>query len=104
MTDMRDDPRIAFVTGASHGIGRLIVIKLSQVGMRVVAAARTTSQLEELAAQFGVIPISFDVSDADAVANAVARVESNWGPIDLLINNAGTSGNANATWLNSPGE
>jgi 3-oxoacyl-[acyl-carrier protein] reductase len=72
--------------------------------MRVVAVARTTSQLEDLAAQFGIIPISLDVSDADAVANAVAQVESNWGPIDLLVNNAGTSGNANATWLNSPSE
>ena len=45
MTDMSDDPRIAFVTGASHGIGRSIAIERSQVGMRVVAAARTTSQL-----------------------------------------------------------
>jgi NADP-dependent 3-hydroxy acid dehydrogenase YdfG len=90
MTDMGDDPRIAFVTGASHGIGRSIAIKFSQVGMRVVAAARTTSQLKEIVGQFGVIPISFDVSDADPLANSVAQVESNWGPIDLLVNNAGT--------------
>jgi NADP-dependent 3-hydroxy acid dehydrogenase YdfG len=89
MTDMGDDPRIAFVTGASHGIGRSIAIKFSQVGMRVVAAARTTSQLKEIVGQFGV-PISFDVSDADPLANSVAQVESNWGPIDLLVNNAGT--------------
>lgn len=74
------------------------------MGVRVVAVGRTTSQLEELAAQFGVIPISLDVSDADSVANAVGHVESNWGPIDLLVNNAATSGTADAAWLNSPSD
>lgn len=101
---MSQDPRIAFVTGASHGIGRALAINLSEVGMRVVAAARTTSQLEELAAQFEVVPISLDVTDAVAVANAVARVESDIGPIELLVNNAGISGAVGASWLNAPSD
>jgi 3-oxoacyl-[acyl-carrier protein] reductase len=101
---MSQDPRIAFVTGASHGIGRAVAVKLSEVGMRVVALARTTSQLEELAAQFDVVPISVDVTDAIAVANAVDRVESDFGPIELLVNNAGISGDAVASWLNAPSD
>jgi 3-oxoacyl-[acyl-carrier protein] reductase len=101
---MSQDPRIAFVTGASHGIGRAVAIKLSEAGMRVVAVARTASQLDELAAQFDVVPISLDVTDAVAVANAVDHVESDLGPIDLLVNNAGISGAVGATWLNAPSE
>jgi NADP-dependent 3-hydroxy acid dehydrogenase YdfG len=104
ISNMSQNPRIAFVTGASHGIGRAVAIKLSEVGMRVVAVARTASQLEELATQFDVVPISLDVTDAVAVANAGDRVESDLGPIDLLVNNAGISGTVGATWLNAPSD
>ena len=104
ISDMSQDSPIAFVTGASHGIGRAVAIKLSELGMQVVAVARTTSQLEELAALADVIPISLDVTDADAVAKAVAQVETDMGPIELLVNNAGISGDAGATWLNTPSD
>jgi 3-oxoacyl-[acyl-carrier protein] reductase len=101
---MSQDSPIAFVTGASYGIGRAVAIKLTQAGMRVVAVARTTSQLEELAVAVDVMPISLDVTDAVAVAKAVARVESELGPIDLLVNNAGISGSSGDTWQSTPSD
>jgi 3-oxoacyl-[acyl-carrier protein] reductase len=104
IANMSQDSPIAFVTGASYGIGRAVAIKLTQAGMRVVAVARTTSQLEELAAVVDVMPISLDVTDAVAVAKAVARVESELGPIDLLVNNAGISGSSGDTWQSTPSD
>jgi 3-oxoacyl-[acyl-carrier protein] reductase len=98
---MGQDSPIAFVTGASHGIGRAVAVRLSEVGMRVVAVARTASQLEELAALADIVAIPLD---AVAVANAVAIVESDLGPIELLVNNAGLSGSADATWLTAPSD
>jgi 3-oxoacyl-[acyl-carrier protein] reductase len=101
---MSQDSPIAFVTGASHGIGRAVAIKLSKAGMRVVAVARNAAQLGELAALVDVVPISLDVSDAVAVAAAVAGIESDLGPIELLVNNAGISGASGASWLNAPSD
>ena len=102
--NMNQNSPIALVTGASQGIGRAIALKLHEAGRQVVAVARTASQLEELASLSGVFPITLDVTDAHAVAEAVARVEFDLGPIDLLVNNAGISGSAGPTWLNTPGE
>ena len=67
---MNQNSPIALVTGASQGIGRAIALKLQEAGRQVVAVARTASQLEELASLSGVFPITLDVTDAHAVAEA----------------------------------
>src|SRR4051812_8808696 len=90
--------RIALVTGASQGIGRVVASRLAASGFTVAAAARSVEQLQELAAQTDAVPVPLDVTDATAVADAVARVESELGPIDLLVNNAGISGRSGASW------
>ena len=95
---------VALVTGASEGIGRVIATTLAGHGYRVAAAARSTARLVELSADLDVVPITLDVTDPEAVAVAVAMVESAVGPIDLLVNNAGVGGHSGPTWEYDPDE
>ena len=88
--------RVAVVTGAGRGIGREVAAALAAAGMHVAVLARTSGDVravaDELAARHGghVLPLAVDVRDADAVGRAVAHVEQHLGPVDLLVNNAGT--------------
>jgi 3-oxoacyl-[acyl-carrier protein] reductase len=91
-------PRVALVTGAGRGIGRVVTERLAALGYRVAAAARSVDQLAELAARTGALSVPLDVTDAGAVAEAVARVESELGPIQLLVNNAGVAGPGQVSW------
>jgi NAD(P)-dependent dehydrogenase (short-subunit alcohol dehydrogenase family) len=79
------------VTGASSGIGEAISLRLSERGMRVFALARGQDKLDALAARRpgAIVPLAVDVADPGQVAAAFARIESDYGPIDVLINNAG---------------
>ncbi|ARS34935.1 3-ketoacyl-ACP reductase [Pontibacter actiniarum] len=84
----------ALVTGAGKGIGRAIAIALAAEGVNVALMARTTSQLEEVAAEVqakGVkaAVVTADVTDIDAVNKAVADAREQLGAFDILINNAG---------------
>jgi 3-oxoacyl-[acyl-carrier protein] reductase len=94
--------RVALVTGASQGIGRVVAQHLAAKGYQVAAAARSTHLLQELSAETGALSIELDVTSADAVAEAIARVESELGPIDLLVNNAGFAGEGGASWEHLP--
>ena len=92
---MSDGERgIAFVTGASEGIGRVIASHLAQCGYHVGAAARSVDKLETLAEETGVLPVPLDVTDEISVNAAVNLVEQRFGTIDLLVNNAGLSGHS----------
>jgi 3-oxoacyl-[acyl-carrier protein] reductase len=76
------------VTGASRGIGRAIALRLAR-DYHVVAAARSPRELDELAAEIRgrggrCAPVTLDVADPRAVAEALADVE-----VDALVNNAG---------------
>jgi NAD(P)-dependent dehydrogenase (short-subunit alcohol dehydrogenase family) len=84
------DGRVAIVTGASGGLGRRFARVLAERGVRVVAAARRTAQLEELAAEVdGVEAVTCDVaSDADLRRLHAHAVERH-GRVDILVNNAG---------------
>jgi hypothetical protein len=82
------------VTGASRGIGRAIARGFAAEGARVAICARRTDALELVADELranasAVIAGSVDVSDTDQVNDFVARVASEWGGIDVLVNNAG---------------
>lgn len=86
--------RLALVTGSSAGIGLALAAGLAGAGAAVVLNARRADKLEAAAAKLReqgsvVHTMAFDVGDAAAVAAAVARIESEIGPIDILINNAG---------------
>jgi hypothetical protein len=87
---------VAVVTGASSGIGRAVALGLAAAGATVIGLARREARLTELADQLRrTAPDSgyvvCDVSDTDAFAAALARIESERGRIDILVNNAAIS-------------
>jgi 3-oxoacyl-[acyl-carrier protein] reductase len=84
--------RVALVTGGGRGIGADVARELAAAGMRVAVSARSRDQVECVAEEIDGLAVVADVSDADAVANAVAEVERELGPIDLLVANAGVPG------------
>jgi NAD(P)-dependent dehydrogenase (short-subunit alcohol dehydrogenase family) len=90
----RPEDGLAWITGASSGIGRQVALDLARSGWTVVATARRQGELARLAAeapQGRIIPAAADVTDAGAVAEAARRVEAETGrPIALAILNAGT--------------
>jgi short-subunit dehydrogenase len=99
MTELRSNqdaaPRLAWVTGASKGIGRAVVLELATQGWRVAASGRDTASLEELVAQAEEVPGSvyaypFDIRSETAAIEAVAAIERDLGPINTAILNAGT--------------
>ena len=85
--------RIAFVTGASRGIGRAIAKQCAASGATVVACARDDHAqpvVDEIVASGSTaIAQRLDVTDADSVAEAVCAVIDRCGQIDIFINNAG---------------
>ena len=83
--------RVALVTGASRGLGAAIARGYAEEGAKVVAAARTTSQLAEVVAGAPerISALELDVSDPTAVRAAVDEVVARHGRIDILVNNAG---------------
>ncbi|MGM7778155.1 oxidoreductase [Arthrobacter sp. KNU-44] len=80
--------RVAFVTGASTGIGFEAAIKLSKAGMVVYAGARRVEKMEPLKAH-GIKVWSLDVTEDDSMKAAVDLVLAEQGRIDILVNNAG---------------
>ena len=88
--------KTALVTGSSRGIGLALARALGEAGAQVVLNARDAARLSASAESLRELGIEasyrvFDVTDEDAVRSAVADVEESVGPIDVLINNAGTT-------------
>ena len=87
--------RTALVTGGSRGIGAAIVRSLAQAGAAIAVnyreRAREADALVKSIGETGgrAIAIAADVSQSDAVAQMVKRVNADLGPIDILVNNAG---------------
>jgi 3-oxoacyl-[acyl-carrier protein] reductase len=96
--------QVALVTGGGRGIGRRVALELAEAGARVAVAARTAGEVEETAAEAGGLAIECDVSDRASVEAAVARVEAELGPVDLLVANAGTSLDEQNAWELEPAD
>jgi 3-oxoacyl-[acyl-carrier protein] reductase len=84
--------RIAFVTGASRGIGRAIALRLAQQGATVTGSATTSDGAQaigEALAPFGGHGIALDVADAAALDAAMDALLARHGGLHVLVNNAG---------------
>ncbi len=77
------------VTGASRGIGESIARQMAAAGAQVAVAARSQAALSLLATSIGGKAFAVDLADAAAVTALIPRVEAEFGPIDVLVNNAG---------------
>lgn len=85
------------ITGAGRGIGRAIALHLASLGAPVALLARTSAEVQRVAADIGArggraLPIAADVTDTASVAAAVTLAREHFGPIRILVNNAGTPG------------
>jgi NAD(P)-dependent dehydrogenase (short-subunit alcohol dehydrogenase family) len=95
-----DSPqKIAIVTGAGSGIGKAVAVALTREGYSVVLAGRRKETLEATAlearqANTQTLVIPADVSDPTSVRELFAKTKDAFGRLDLLFNNAGTSGRA----------
>jgi 3-oxoacyl-[acyl-carrier protein] reductase len=89
--------RIALVTGGSRGIGRACAVALAGAGHRVALCYRSDKEgAEETAAAITAaggeaLPVAADVADAAALDGAVKEIEAAWGPVQILVNNAGVT-------------
>ncbi len=88
--------RVAFVTGASSGLGAQFARTLAKAGAGVVLASRRIEKLKELRARIegeggDAHVVELDVTDHDSIKSAVAHAETEMGSIDILVNNSGVS-------------
>ena len=95
--DLQLKGKVAFVTGASKGIGRAVAEELAREGATVVITARTEQQLEDTAreitalTQSEVVPMVGDMSKTDDVERCVSATLGKFGRIDILVTCAGSS-------------
>ena len=95
MSERPSTERVAFVTGASRGIGRAIVVSLAEAGHPIgfcyssdEEGARATQAAVEVVGGKAVA-VRADVADPDGVDSAFREIESSFGPVTVLVNNAG---------------
>ena len=88
--------RVAFITGASGGLGAQFARTLASAGAAVVLASRRIEKLKELRAEIEAAGgdahvVELDVTDLGSIKSAVAHAETEVGSIDVLVNNSGVS-------------
>lgn len=88
--------RVALVTGASSGLGAHFARTLAIAGANVAIAARRLDRLQAVAADISqagarAVAVPMDVTDATSIEDALTRIESELGPVGVLINNSGVA-------------
>jgi 3-oxoacyl-[acyl-carrier protein] reductase len=91
--------QVAFVTGASQGIGRACAIALAQAGARVALASRNIEKLEQVVEEIiradggadRALALRMDVTQEGEIEEAFKRATEQFGKIDILVNNAGVT-------------
>ncbi len=98
---------VAIVTGAGRGFGRAIAMRLAEAGAAVTLTSRTTSQLAESVARIEAsggkaLAVPGDVTRARDVARVVSRARASFGPVTLLVSNAGVPDPFGPLWEIDP--
>ena len=91
---MRMKDKVALVTGGARGIGRAICLRLADEGASVAVADILEAEAEQTSAEIRgrggqAMAVRVDVTSLDEVRACVRRVEESWGPVEILVNNAG---------------
>jgi len=89
----RVQDKVAIVTGGASGVGREDCLLLAREGARVVICGRKQETLDQVAGEIGpsVKPIACHVGRADQIENMAAIAAREFGPIDIIVNNAATN-------------
>lgn len=92
--------RVTLVTGSGRGIGRAIALAFGTEGAKVVVTARTASELEPVVHEIRVsggqaAAISADLSDLASVPKILDQTRRQFGPVEILVNNAGVGSSSN---------
>ncbi len=104
---MKLQDQVAVVTGGGRGIGRAVALAFARQGARVAVIARTATQLDEVAQQIQAeggeaLALPCDVTDPEAVRQAMQQVVDRWGRLTLLVNNAGGALVRKKLWETEP--
>ncbi len=88
------DGKVALITGASSGLGRSFAKTLAKANAKVIVTARRQSLLEQLANEIqefnqDVLALPLDLCDEQSVNNVISETLQQFGPIDIVVNNAG---------------
>ena len=91
---MKLEGRVVLVTGAGRGIGRALALAFAGAGAKVALLGKTKKNLLDVQKEMKdsgatACVVAADVADEGAVSRAVAAVEQQLGPVDVLVNNAG---------------
>lgn len=86
MNNINSNSETVLITGASSGLGARTAQLLVERGYRVAGAARRVDLVEKLP---GVLPVRLDLTDEASIDDAVRTVEAHYGPVGILINDAG---------------
>jgi 2-dehydro-3-deoxy-D-gluconate 5-dehydrogenase len=89
--DLELDGKVAIVTGAGRGLGRAAALALVEQGARVVAAARSAGEINELASHSpaSIFALPCDMRDPAAIGALAAAAIAKFGRLDIVVNNAG---------------
>ena len=90
-----NEKKVAFITGATSGIGKAIAYEFAKHGIDLILCGRRQERLYEikkdLGSQVNVHTLSFDVRDKDGTLKSIGSLPENFKKIDILINNAGNA-------------
>lgn len=98
----------ALITGGGTGIGRALAVRLAEMNKRVTVVGRRIEVLKEIADELpDAQAVAFDVTDETQVTEGISAASEHFGPVDILINNAGVADSARfaqttlETWRNT---